>query len=105
MSRRPAIEAALAAWREAERLLAEAPEGREDGLKAQVDLRREQFQELSAAHMAEQIDRLKAAEQRRSASVPSTQPFHDAAREEKALAAEIWDEARLSDEETPKSAS
>jgi hypothetical protein len=105
VSRRPAIEAALAAWREAERLLAEAPAGHEDGLKALVDLRRDQFQELSAAHMADQIDRLKAAEQLRSASTPSTKPFHEAAKLERELAAEIWDGARMSDEETPKSAS
>jgi hypothetical protein len=52
--------------------------------------------------MAEQIDRLKAAEQRRSASVPSTKPLHEAARAEREIAAEIWDEARMSDEETPK---
>ena len=104
MSRRPAIEAALAAWRDAERRLATATDGNAEALKAAVARHREEFHRLSGDHMADQIDRLRAAEQRRMNAVPSSPPFHAAAQEEKALAAEIWEEARASDEETPQPA-
>lgn len=59
MARTEAIEAALAAWRE-------------------------------------------AAEGRRSQATPSTPPFHEAARDTQEIAAEIWEAARSSDEDTPQ---
>jgi hypothetical protein len=34
---------------------------------------------------------------------PQTEPFHDAAKDEKAIAAEIWEHARASDEDIPGS--
>jgi hypothetical protein len=95
------IEAALAAWRDAERRLAESADGHDEELRAEVARHRERFHTLSGTYMAGRIELLKDAEQRRRKSVASTPAFHDAAREEKELAAEIWDEARRSDEETP----
>ena len=54
---------------------------------------RSRYQEIASAHMTERIDALHAAEQRRAAAEPSSDPFHDAAAEEKSIANEIWSEA------------
>jgi class 3 adenylate cyclase len=102
-SRRADIEAALTAWREAERRLGEGPDGDREALEHEVERHRGEFQRLSAEHMMAMIDRLKEAEQRRKTAVPSTEPFHEAAQDERAIAAEIWDSARQSDEDTPMS--
>ena len=99
--RQQTIEKALAAWREAERSVDKAINGDRDALQAEVERHRDEFQRLSAAHMEERIDALHEAETRRRAAVPSTPPFHQAAQDEKAIAAEIWDTARQSDEDTP----
>jgi hypothetical protein len=40
--------------------------------------------------MTDRIDALHEAERRRAAAEPSTDPFHRAAAEEKAIADEIW---------------
>ena len=37
----------------------------------------------------------------RSGATPSNPPFHEAAKDELEIAAEIWDVARVSDRETP----
>ena len=52
--------------------------------------------------MIRQIDALKEAEVRRHQAVPSTDEFHDAAKEEMAISREIFEGARLSDEDTPQ---
>ncbi|HUP83297.1 MAG TPA: hypothetical protein VM284_03805 [Candidatus Limnocylindria bacterium] len=96
------IEEALAAWREAERRFQSATDGDREALQAAVVRHRDDFQRLSAAHMANRIDALHEAENRRRLATPSTPPFHAAAKDEKAIAAEIWDSARMSDEDTPK---
>ena len=95
------IEEALAAWRDAQRRLDNALDGDREALESEVERERTRFHRLSAEHMMEQIDALHDAETRRRAATPSTASFHEAARDEKAIAAEIWDQARLSDEETP----
>ena len=51
--------------------------------------------------MAERIQDLRDAERRRRQEVPSTEPYHDAARDEAAIAADIFDAARRNDEDTP----
>ncbi|MDQ6794313.1 MAG: hypothetical protein M3067_05775 [Chloroflexota bacterium] len=104
MARREAIEAALAAWRAAERRLAEAVDGEAERLASEVKIHRDQFQALSADHMIESIDRLREAERRRSFATPSTPRFHEAARDEQEIASEIWEAARKSDEDTPQTA-
>lgn len=71
-------------------------------LDLEVERARDSFQRLAAEYMMERIDALHEAEGRRKQSVPSTPDFHQAARDEMATAAEIWDSARISDEETPK---
>ncbi len=105
MARRNAIEAALSEWRAAVRLEAAAVAGvARDGLARQVETHRTEFQRLSANHMVEWIAKLQEAENRRSHATPSTPPFHEAARETETIAAEIWEAARQSDEDTPQTA-
>ena len=97
------IEAALAKWREAIRRRDAASNGDRDALNAEAERAGEDFQRLSADHMAQQIDDLHEAEQRRKLATPSTSPFHEAAQDEMRIASEIWNNARVSDEETPRS--
>jgi hypothetical protein len=104
MSRREAVEAALAEWRAAERLQAHAAAGDRAALTREVEQHRDDFQRLSAAHMVEWIDKLQEAETRRANATPSTPSFHEAARDAEAIAAEIWDTVRSSDEDTPQTA-
>lgn len=104
MAQREAIEAALAAWRHALRLESAAISGDRASLSHDVEVHRTEFQRLSANHMVEWIAKLQAAERRRSAATPSTPPFHEAARETEEIAAEIWESARVSDEDTPQTA-
>lgn len=102
ISRRQAIEAALAAWRDAERRLDLAVDGETKTLTREVARHRDEFQRLSAEHMVEWLGKLQEAEDRRSRATPSTLPFHEAARDTQMIAAEIWEAARSSDEDTPE---
>ena len=101
MARREEIEAALAAWRAAERRLAAAKDGQVDQLRDDVARHRDDFQRLSADHMVESIAKLHEAEGRRANATPSTLPFHVAARDTQEIASDIWEAARSSDEDTP----
>lgn len=102
MARRQAIEAALASWRDAERRLAESVGGANEALDHDAATHRDEFQRLSAEHMVEWIAKLHEAEDRRAMATPSTLPFHVAARDTQDIAAEIWEAARSSDEDTPE---
>ena len=102
MAQRESIEAALASWRAAERQLAAATNGDTHNLHAEVDRCRDEFQRLSAEHMIEWMGKLHEAEDRRSHATPSTLPLHVAARDTQEIAAEIWEAARSSDEDTPE---
>jgi hypothetical protein len=100
-SRRQAIEIALAGWRAAERELAD-PNADFASVRAELERWRDEFQRLANSAMFDQIAALQEAESRRSSAMPSTFPFHQAAQDEKVIAAEIWDQARSSDEDTPQ---
>jgi hypothetical protein len=63
------------------------PRGVEEALTAWRDVVRKR---LTAEYMVDRIDALKEAEQRRKNAAPSSEPFHQAVRDEKAIAAEIW---------------
>lgn len=102
MDRRHSVETALAAWRDAERRLSGAIDGDVEGLTREVGVRRDEYQRLSAANMNEWMARLDEAEGRRANATPSTLPFHEAARDTQEIAAEIWEAARSSDEDTPE---
>ena len=101
MERRQTLEAALAAWRDAERRLARAVDGDADRLTREVGIHRDEYQRLSAGNMNEWMARLDEAEGRRANATPSTPPFHEAARETQEIASQIWEAARSSDEDTP----
>lgn len=102
MTRRVAIEASLAAWRDAERRLANVADSDRDATAREVERHRTEFQQLSADHMVDRIGKLQEAESRRSHATPSTVPFHEAARDTQEIASEIWEAARESDEDTPQ---
>ena len=71
-------------------------------MRREVKIHRDEFQELSAAHMAEWMAKLEEAEGRRSHATPSSVPFHVAARDTQEIASQIWEAARSSDEDTPQ---
>ena len=96
------IEDALAAWRDAQRRLENATDGDRDALTAEVERRRDEFQRLSADYMVEHMKALKDAETRRKSETPSTDEYHEAAREEQSIAADIWNATRKLDKDTPK---
>ena len=96
------IEAALADWREALRRLDNATDGDRARLELDAERAGDLFQQLSSEHMMGRLDALHEAEGRRRDAVPSTPAFHQAAKDEMAIATEIWDSARVSDEETPR---
>ncbi|HYK94333.1 MAG TPA: hypothetical protein VE011_00480 [Candidatus Dormibacteraeota bacterium] len=100
-NRRQAVEAALAGWREAERKLAAASDDR-SAIRAELERYRDEYQRLSSDSMSDRIEALREAEGRRSSAVPSTHPFHQAAQDERAIAGQIWEEARSIDEDTPQ---
>lgn len=102
MERRQRVEAALAAWRDAERRLSRAVDGDIEGLTREVAVLRDEYQRLSTTNMNEHMARLDDAEARRAHATPSTLPFHEAARDTQEIAAEIWEAARASDEDTPE---
>lgn len=104
MAQREAIESALEAWRNAERRLERAVDGEADALADEVKIHRDEFQRLSAEHMIEWMGKLHEAEGRRAHATPSTPSFHEAARDTQEIAAEIWESARSSDEDTPETA-
>lgn len=97
-----AIEAVLAAWRDAERRLSQAVDGEAETIKLEVGTLRHNYQLLSAEGMAGWMGKLNEAERRRSHATPSTLPFHEAARDTQEIAAAIWGAARSSDEDTPQ---
>jgi hypothetical protein len=100
VGQRGVIEVALAAWRDAERRQARASGAEGDALTLEVEHHRDEYQRLSTAHMVDSLARLDEAEDRRANATPSTLPFHEAARDTQEIAAEIWEAARSSDEDT-----
>lgn len=102
MTQRQTVEVALSAWRDAERRLSLAKDGEADVLVREVGQLRDEYQRLSAANMADWMAKLDDAEERRSNATPSTAPFHEAARDTQEIAAQIWEAARSSDEDTPE---
>jgi hypothetical protein len=96
------VEAALASWREAERMLSVGNGRTLDELVADVERARAEYQQLAGDHMSERIGALKDVEARRASATPSTVKYHDAAREETIIAGEIWGDVRSMDEDTPR---
>ena len=99
VSRREALQEALRVWRAAERDLVESGDGVER--EANVVRLRDEYQRLYTEGMVENLDRLHEAEDRRSRSVPSTPEFHAATQDTEIVAADIWEQARRGDRDTP----
>ena len=99
VSRRESLQEALRAWRTAERELHASGDGalRE----ANVARLRDEYQRIYSANMTDNLDRLHEAEDRRSRSTPSTPDFHAATRDTEIVAADIWEQARHGDRDTP----
>ncbi|MEP7158372.1 MAG: hypothetical protein ABI797_03020 [Chloroflexota bacterium] len=93
---------ALQEWNVAQRRRDEATGGGVSALDAEVVRTRGRFQDLSAQHTIMLLDKIHKAETRRQIAVPSTPPFHAAAKDEMAIALEIWESARMSDQDSPQ---
>ena len=100
VSRRESLQEALRLWRTAERELVDSGDG-DDILEANVARLRDEYQVLYSEGMAENIKRLNEADERRSRSTPSTPDFHEATRDTESIAADIWEQARRGDRDTP----
>ena len=100
VSRREALQEALRLWRSAERELVESGDGRAD-LEDRVARLRDEYQRLYSENMRDNIDRLHEADARRSASTPSSPDFHAATQDTEVAAADIWEQARRGDRDTP----
>ena len=100
VSRRELLHEALRDWRTAERELVESGDG-DDRLEANVARLRGVYQHLYTEGMVENMERLHEADTRRSRAVPSTFEFHEAARDTEDIAADIWEQARRGDRDTP----
>ena len=99
VSRREALQEALRAWRAAERDLVASGDGalRE----ANVARLRNEYDRIYTANMRESLGRLHDAEGRRSRATPSTPAFHAATQDTEVVAADIWEQARRADRDTP----
>jgi hypothetical protein len=102
MSRREAINDALTAWRHAERELAEHTDGDRPRIEADIERFRSEYHRLTSDNMLDNLDKLHDADRRRALATPSTPPFHQAVRDTADIAADIWEEARRGDLDTPQ---
>ena len=93
VSRREALQEALRLWRAAEREL--VADGHDAvSLDRKVVRLRDDYQRIYTMSMMENLERLQDAEDRRSASIPSTPAFHEATQDTEMVAADIWEQAR-----------
>jgi hypothetical protein len=99
VSRRDALQEALRTWRAADRDLEASGDG--PVREANVARLRDEYNRLYTEGMVENLARLHAAEDRRSRSVPSTPAFHAATQDTEIVAADIWEQARRGDRDTP----
>src|SRR4051794_29546877 len=97
---REEIEEELALWREAVQRR-HAADGDAADVDAEIERHQAAFQRLTTEYMIDRIDALKQAEARRANAVPSTPEFHAAARDEARISGEIWDSARVIDNDVP----
>jgi hypothetical protein len=99
VSHREELREALRIWLAAEGELQAAMADRalgdhDDGRVAEVARLRGEYQRLYTVNMRESLDRLREADQRRAASLPSTPAFDEATRDTEIAEADIWEQAR-----------
>lgn len=99
VSRREALQEALRLWRAADRDLEASGDG--PVREANVARLRDEYNRLYTEGMVENLARLHEAEDRRSRSTPSTPDFHAATQDTEIVAADIWEQARRGDRDTP----
>lgn len=99
VSRRETLHEALRAWRAAERELRASGDGASGA--ATVARLRDEYQRIYTENMTDNLDRLHEAEDRRSRSTPSTPDFHNATQDTEDVAADIWEQARRGDRDSP----
>lgn len=99
VSRRESLQEALREWRAAERDLQENGDGLER--EKLVERLRDEYQRRYTENMVENLDRLHEAESRRAHATPSTPAFHAATQDTEEVAADIWEQARRGDRDTP----
>ena len=99
VSRRESLQEALRAWRTAERELQASGDGPER--EANVDRLRNEYQRIYTANMTDNLSRLHDADARRASATPSTPDFHIATQDTEQAAADIWEQARRGDRDTP----
>ena len=99
LSRRESLQEALRAWRTAER--ERQADGDSPQREASVVRLRDEYQRVYSANMTDNLSRLHEAEDRRSHATPSTPDFHLATQDTEVAAADIWEQARRADRDTP----
>jgi hypothetical protein len=100
VSRRETLAEALRQWRSAERELFESGDGH-NGLEANVTRLRDAYQRTYTEGMVDNMERLHDADDRRARATPSTAEFHAATRDTEEIAADIWEQARRGDRDSP----
>jgi hypothetical protein len=100
VTRRETLAEALRLWRSAERQLFESGDGRH-GLEANVAKLRDSYQRIYTEGMVDNMERLHDADDRRARATPSTVEFHAATRDTEEIAADIWEQARRGDRDSP----
>jgi hypothetical protein len=100
VTRRETLSEALRVWRTAERELFESADGRH-GLEANVATLRNAYQRIYTEGMVDNMERLHDADDRRARATPSTPEFHAATRDTEEIAADIWEQARRGDRDSP----
>ena len=79
----------------------EATDGHRRELAADVARYRNEYQQIYTAAMVDNIERLHDADDRRARATPSTPDFHAATQDTEAIAADIWEQARRGDRDSP----
>ena len=100
VNRRETLAEALRLWRSAERELFESGDGHH-GLESNVAKLRDAYQRIYTEGMVDNIERLHDADDRRARATPSTAEFDAATRDTEEIAADIWEQGRRGDRDSP----
>jgi hypothetical protein len=102
VSRREALAEALRIWRDAERALGGASDVSRPEMEADVIRFRGSYQLIYTENMVDSMVRLRDADDRRARATPSTAEFHAATQDTEEIAADIWEQARRGDLDSPQ---
>jgi len=102
VGRRELLAEALRNWRDAERALGDAQDGARVGMESDVVRYRSSYQLIYTQNMVDNMARLHDADDRRARARPSTHAFHAATQDTEEIAADIWEQARRGDLDSPQ---